>query len=497
MKRRDFLAGVTGAASGIVLSRAHAFGGAYSAIVDRLSGAATASAPLPLRIPTNASASALTLTAGIGRADIGRGTGRARTFNDELPGPTIRARRGEKAGITLRNELREGSIVHWHGLVVPEKFDGHPRLAIPPGSTYEYAFPIDQRAGTYWYHPHAHHRTAPQVYMGLAGLFLVSDEEEDALELPSGDYELPVVLRDARLDGGELTYAPSMQDTMMGHLGAVPVANGTTRASVRVDRARYRLRMLNASNARIFKLALSTGASLTLVGNDGGLLDAPQAVSSVLLAPGERIDVLVDFRRSRSGERAVLRSLPFTLPGMAMGQGMRGMGRGMGAGMLGVAQGTPMDLLEFNVAGPRVDAPPVPPRLSAVPLPNPTARPEHRTFRFDSTMMRHSINGRAFDLERVDARVPLGRTERWSFVNDSEVPHPVHLHATHFQIVQRAGSRTTIEPWERGIKDTVLLLPSERVDVLVRFDRHRGLFLLHCHNLEHEDAGMMANVEVG
>ena len=155
-----------------------------------------------------------------------------------------------------------------------------------------------------------------------------------------------------------------------------------------------------------------------------------------------------------------------------------------------------MDLLELHVDGPVVSARPIPARLSTVPLPDATPRPVERTFRFESMMMRHSINGRAFDLERVDVRVPLGRTERWSFVNDAEVPHPVHLHATHFQVLARAGSRTTIEPWERGLKDTVRGLPGELVDVLVRFERNRGLFLLHCHNLEHEDAGMMANVEV-
>jgi FtsP/CotA-like multicopper oxidase with cupredoxin domain len=183
-----------------------------------------------------------------------------------------------------------------------------------------------------------------------------------------------------------------------------------------------------------------------------------------------------------------------------MGMMRGGMGRGMGGPGRGAMselprQGSEMDLLQFRVDGPARNSFRIPSRLPSLPSLETTVSAE-RTFRFESSMMRHGIDGRAFELERVDVRVPLGATERWTFVNDSEVPHPVHVHATQFRVLRRTGGRNVVLPAERGLKDTVLLLPGERVDVLLRFERHRGLFLLHCHNLEHEDAGMMANVQV-
>lgn len=495
MQRRDFLLQSTRSASALIAVQGGALDTLYRGLL--LAPHSAHLAGNELRIPTDVSARALALSASATRVDRAGWTSTAWTLNAELPGATIRARRGDIARISFENDLAEPTILHWHGLIVPESFDGHPRLAIEPGACYEYEFPIEQRAGTYWYHPHAHHRTGAQVYMGLTGLFLVADDEEDALGLPSGRYEVPLVLRDGRFGDDGLTYDPSMHDMMTGLLGNAPIANGTTDAWLRVDRARYRLRIVNGSNARIFKLALSNGAPLTLIGTDGGLLAAPESVQSVLLAPAERADVLVDFRGSRNGERIELRSLPFTLPEMVPGVGaMRGRAMGMGGAMARMPQqGTAMTLLQFRVDGPVVSASPIPSRLSTLPLPGGAPAAE-RTFRFASSMMQHSINGREFELERVDVKVPLGQTERWSFINDSLVPHPVHLHATHFRVLARRGGRNALTPPERGLKDTVLVLPGEQVDVLVRFERHRGLFLLHCHNLEHEDAGMMANVEV-
>jgi FtsP/CotA-like multicopper oxidase with cupredoxin domain len=163
----------------------------------------------------------------------------------------------------------------------------------------------------------------------------------------------------------------------------------------------------------------------------------------------------------------------------------------------GVAQGAAMDLLEFVVMDSPVESVPhLPARLSEIEPWVVGADTPRRTFAFNSMMMSHTINGRSFELERVDERVPLGRTEVWSFVNESELAHPVHVHVGQFRVLSRAGGRARLMPWEQGPKDTVLVMPRERVDVAVRFDHHRGLFLFHCHNLEHEDAGMMLNFEV-
>jgi FtsP/CotA-like multicopper oxidase with cupredoxin domain len=349
-------------------------------------------------------------------------------------------------------------------------------------------------------------RTAAQTYMGMGGLLIVEDEDESSYALPRDEHEIPLIVQDKRLGGSlSLGYGLGMgPDMMMGYLGDTAFGNGVANPTVDVRRAPYRLRILNGSNARILDLGLSSGQPMTLIGSDGGLLGAPVPVDRVMLGPAERADVVVDFASRRPGERIMLRSLPFQIPGMMMGMGMgRGgpMGRGMGRGMMtgggGLPQGTGMDLLELVVQeGPTESRPPLPTRFSEVPSRGEvTADTPRRTFRFNSMMMNHTINGLTFDMSRVDARVRRNQTEVWTFANDSELPHPVHVHAGQFRVLSRNGGRNRLMPWETGLKDTVLTLPGERVEVAVRFV-YPGTFLLHCHNLEHEDMGMMINYEV-
>ena len=453
---------------------------------------------LPLAIPPTVTAQDLTLTAGQAATDHGS----AWALNGTVPSPTIRVQQGETARILLRNELTEDTILHWHGLNVPEAADGHPRLAIGPGGTYRYEFPVVDRAGLYWYHPHTHRRTAPQVYKGMAGFLIVEDDEERALELPSGEFELPILLQDKRVsDGDAFDFRPSMgPDVMLGYLGDTPFANGTPDATVEVRRGVYRLRLLNGSNARIFDLGLSSGDPMVLIGTDGGLLEASASVDRVMMGTGERVDLLVDFSRFEAGDRVTLRSFEFDIPnmmrpGMGMGRGRR-MGRGHMYGM-GAPQGAEMDLVEFVVSdgrGPELR--PVPERLSRIGAHRITDDSPTRSFVFNSSMMVHTINGQQFDMERVDARVALGRPESWSLVNDSTVPHPVHVHAGQFRVRRRTGGRGRVMPWETGLKDTVLLWPGESVEISVAFNDYPGLFLFHCHNLDHEDQGMMGNFTV-
>jgi FtsP/CotA-like multicopper oxidase with cupredoxin domain len=460
---------------------------------------------LPLRRIPDVAGGRLTLTARPTRADVGLGMVDVFTLNGSLPSPTIRLREGESACIDLVNELPEPTILHWHGLAVPEAADGHPRLAIPPGATYRYEFAVEQRPGTYWYHPHTHMRTAAQTYRGMGGLLIVEGDDEAALDLPSGEHQIPLLLQDKRLSSTPSLEYPGMgmgPDMMLGYLGNTAFANGVANPTLEVERTRYRLRILNGSTARIFDLALSNGAPLVLIGADGGLLEAPTPLERITLAPAERIDVLVDFSTSTPGERIILRSSAFEIPGMMMGMGGMGMGRGMrgrmgrGVGAVPLPQGAAMDLLELVVTDSIAAAvPPLPSRLTAVPKLEVASGARRRSFRFESMMMRHTINGRSFALDRVDERVPIGETEVWTFSNASGLPHPVHAHGGQFQVLSRAGGRARRMPWETGLKDTVLVLPGESVDVAVRFV-FPGLFLLHCHNLEHEDGGMMANFEV-
>jgi blue copper oxidase len=436
--------------------------------------------------PGTVSAAGLSLLAAPGTVPVGGVNTPAFLFNGSVPGPTVRARPGEEARITLRNHLPEETIVHWHGLIVPEEADGHPRYAVPPGADYGYVFPVQQRALTAWYHPHAHHRTAAQVHKGLAGFFIVSDDEEDALRLPAGSREVLLMIQDRRLDGTGFDYSPSGDDLLTGMLGDTVFCNGVRAARLPVTADTYRFRILNASQARVYQLALSTGARFTVIGNDGGLLPTAAEVESVYLGVGERIDLLVDFSGVELGRRLMLRSLPFSTSGGASGR---------------FPQGMELDILELEVAGAkRYDPVVLPGTLSAVPQLPAAAAAGVRTFEFTSPggthHGTHRINELSFDMLRIDEQIPLGRLERWVFLNNSAIPHPVHLHGTHFQLLGRSGGRSTIYPYERGWKDTVLLMPGEEVEALVRFDAYRGIFPLHCHNLQHEDLGMMLNVEV-
>lgn len=381
-------------------------------------------------------------------------------YNGKFPGPTWVARSGDRVTTRLHNGLAEPTIVHWHGLVVDPANDGGPRSAIGPGLDYDYDFPIIQRAGLNFYHAHPDMLTGRQVCLGLAGAFIIRDTEEDGLGLPGGAYEVLLVIRDASFDrAGNLVYNP----TSSGFKGKFPLVNGTLNATLPVAKGVYRLRILNASNARVFRLAFSNAAAFRIIGNDGGLLEHPATVTEVLLSMGERLDVLVDFASLSAGQAATLQCL----------DARWNLVQFVGTGNWGVAYTVPSTLSYVEtLSGPS----------------QPT-----RTFTFDG-MSR--INGLMYDLNRIDFTVPLGATERWRFKTGGNAPHPVHVHGASFQVVSRTGGRGKLFPWESGWKDTVLLADRETVDVVIRFGAYRGLYVLHCHQLEHESAGMMSNFQV-
>jgi FtsP/CotA-like multicopper oxidase with cupredoxin domain len=344
-------------------------------------------------------------------------------------------------------------------MLVPTPADGHPKDAVAPGGGYTYAFPIVQRACMNWYHPHPHMLTAKQVAYGLAGAFIINDSEEGALGLPSGSRELPLVIRDADFNRtGTLLYKP----TSTGYEGKVALVNGTRDPYVNVQTAVYRLRVLNGANGRVFRLALGNGAAFTLIGNDGGLLERSATVGSITFGNGERLDLLVDFRGVPVGSSVMLQDL-----------------------------NSGWNLLEFRVAAAVSDPFVIPSTLSTITKLGSPVRT--RDFTFDGMS---KINGQVYSLSRIDFQVPFGQVERWRFKTGGNAPHPVHVHGASFQVLSRTGGRGMLFPWEAGWKDTVLLQDRETVDVLIRFDSYRGLYLLHCHKLEHEDAGMMANFEV-
>ena len=418
---------------------------------------------------------------------------------DSYLGPTIRVRRGQKIRIHFHNDLPQESIVHWHGLHVPADMDGHPRDVVATGQRYIYEFTVHNRAGTYWYHPHPHEKTGLQVYAGLAGLFVVEDDGEDGIDLPRGDHDISLVLQDRLFNpDNQLVYLTHHMERMTGFVGERILVNGRAAFRQAVAAGPYRLRILNGSNARIYRLAWSDGRPLTVIGTDGGLLEKPLVMDTVLLGPAERVELWVDFSGWKSKDDAVLVSKFIDLAAVSAlpGAGMMGGGR--------MPNGAPHTLARFRVArgaGGRRQA-----------LPDRLAPPEtfdlgksdddQRVRRFDLAMnhMRGTINNRIFEMQGVaeDETVSLDTNEVWEFVNRGgmpPLPHPIHIHGLQFKVLGRLGAPFG-DVLDAGWKDTVLLMPGERVRLQMRFSDYPGLFLYHCHNLEHEDMGMMRNYYV-
>ncbi len=454
---------------GIQLSRAKAFA-LKTGFLTELTGN-------PLRFPpvfTNGG----TMTVASSNVAVWPGTTTQVTaINGSYPCPTVRVQRGSVFSAHVVNQLSEDATVHWHGLIAPEAMDGRPKDPILPGGSFTYTFPIVQRAGTYFYHAHANMLTAKQVYQGFAGLFIIDDDNENPLGLPRGAFDVPLVIQDRRsANQPQFTYSPTMMDVMNGYLGDLVLVNGTSDAYLEVSRTLYRFRLVNGSNARVYKIGFADGHAFHIVATDGGLKDQAVSATSFLLSPGERVDILMDFSSYSLGQNVVLKSLPFTGGGGT--------------------QGLDLNILRFDVTGSQNSGGTLPATLPAITYYSPSDVVRTRTFLLSSTMGGgHKINNRTYDLNRIDEEVPGNQLEEWRIVNGTTEFHPMHIHGLLYQVLSRNGN-TTLPPSDRGWKDTVLVNPSETVRVLVKFTDYNGIYLFHCHNLEHEDDGMMMNFRV-
>lgn len=422
-----------------------------------------------LRVPPVVGLGGLVLTAKPGTATIipGKSTP-VWMYNGSLPGPTIEAAQGGPAAVTFQNALAEPSITHWHGHHADPANDGHPHQVVAANGSYAYQLTVAQRAAMNWYHPHPHLRTGEQVYRGLAGAFILRDAVDtgsatNPLGLPAGAYELPILIRDASFDSaGALQFS----NKSAGFLGNTPLVNGTYQVELPVDAGVYRFRLLNNCNARVLRLALNTGAPFLIIGNDGGLLDAAQSVTEITAAPGERFDLLVDCSALGKDSTLMLRDRA------AGWDVLQFRGTGTAGVKCAIAKGSPLSTITPLTVGATVTT---------------------RRFSFDAMT---AINGKSYDMNAVEFSVPFDTTERWVFVTNGNGPHPVHVHGCHFQVVSRTGGRGKVFEWERGWKDTVLLNDGETVEVNIRFTAAKGLYVMHCHQLAHEDSGMMANFAV-
>jgi FtsP/CotA-like multicopper oxidase with cupredoxin domain len=404
-------------------------------------------------------------------------------YNGNILGPTIRVKKGEMAEIHVNNSLKEETTVHWHGLRVIGIMDGGPHQVIEPGTTWKVRFPIEQEAATLWYHPHLLHKTGVQVYKGLAGLFIIDDERSDNLNLPKnyGVDDIPLIIQDKRFDSKmKLEYLTRNEDIINGMLGNVGIVNGIVDPTFKPQLGVTRFRILNGANARTFNLTFSDNRSFYQIATDGGFLEKPIRRKNLLLAPGERAEILVDFKylnenvELKDGEYSLLTLMPKDEKSKV--------------------EKIPK-ILNKNVK-----------------LPD-TSKMKKRYFVMQGSGRTVNINGKQMDMDRIDEYVKLNEPEIWVVTNSTHhmgmgmmrgsnmgmmsmmgnIPHPFHIHNTQFRILNRNG-RTPYK-WEQGNKDTVLVAPGETVELLVEF-RHAGLFMYHCHILEHEDMGMMGQFNV-
>ncbi|MET7727764.1 multicopper oxidase family protein [Streptomyces mirabilis] len=434
---------------------------------------------------------------------------KAWTYGGTFPGPTIVSRSGRRTVVRHRNELDRPTVVHLHGGHTPASSDGYPTsMILPADGSYDmrrvhqdmsggahgmsmdhgamdltegarsYTYPLDQRASTLWYHDHRMSYTGVAVWMGLAGFHLVHDDEEERLPLPRGDRDIPLMITDRSFAAdGSFQYpwvdsklrTPGVTDAYMnGVLGDVILVNGAPWPVHEVDRLRYRLRFLNASNARLYKLELDPqpegGGGFVQIGSDGGLLDAPRRHDALEIAPAERFDVVVDFSRYRPGTK------------------VRVVNR--------FGDGSTAEVMRFDVGSgsPRDDTR-VPQKLSEVRRLDPSRAAVTRDFHFRGSSAGWTINGKEYEPGRALARPKLGQVEVWRFTTNFH--HPVHLHLDPFQVVSRDSHG--IGAFDHGWKDTVDLRPAEAVEVVTRFTDYAGAFMIHCHNLEHEDMAMMGD----
>jgi len=418
-------------------------------------------------------------------------------YNGIFPGPTIEATRGRCVTLRLRNSLSVPIVNHLHGGHTPPESDGYPTdLILPPGFVAShmhdpmarianewrvYTYTNQQRAATLWYHDHRMDFTAPQVWHGLAGFYIIRDEEEKQIALPRGDKEIPLMICDRSFNSDGTFLYPSLDASLLqqpgvppeymgGVLGDVILVNGAPWPRLEVANTKYRLRVLSASNARRYELALDPALggtpSFIQIGSDGGLLESPVTHRSIRIAPAERFDLIVDFSKYRIGSMVTLLNQADSGP---TGQIMR-----------------------FNVARREPDNTVIPTQLSRITFPNPGQAVVTRVFNLSYRGAQGwTINGKPYGPTRMDAKPKLDSTEIWRLETDFN--HPLHLHLVHFQVLSHSGRPG---PYDSGWKDTIDLGPGQTANILVRFSGHRGRYVFHCHNLEHEDMSMMGNFEV-
>ncbi len=388
-------------------------------------------------------------------------------YSGNYLGPVIKVSNGEEVRMHVNNELDESTSVHWHGLVVPGSADGGPHQVIPSQSKWELSFTIDQPASTLWFHPHVIGSTAIQVYYGLAGMIIVEDENSKALNLPDdyGVNDIPLIIQDRSFDDeGSFVYLDNMMD---GAFGEYVLVNGAITPNLVVDQVKMRFRILNGANARNFNLRLEDNNEFYQIASDGGLLESPLINNALFITPGERAEIIVDFSVYNEGD--VIRLLNDN-----------------------------ERVMTFIVGEDMEDHTEIPERLAVIEKMSENLATYVKTIELDGMGHMVTMNGKQFNMNRIDDNVALGDIEIWEITTRGTMMmgsqgHPFHIHGTQFQVLSRDGNQPYLN--EQGWKDTVYVRANETVRIIVKFEK-KGLFMYHCHILEHEEAGMMGQLEV-
>lgn len=402
----------------------------------------------------------------------------AYVYNGRIPGPTLEVREGDRVIVHFRNELQEPSTIHWHGLHIPARADGSPYDPVMPGETFDYLFTIPAgSAGTYWYHPHPDHATGYQIGKGLYGAIIVRAADDP---LPKGLTEKLLILADNRFseDGSiDFPHAASHQgiiDRENGREGDLIFVNGKIAPVLKIRSGEIqRWRVVNASAARMYRLAIP-GQTFLHVGSDGGLFEQPVEVKEILIAPSERVELLVR-GTGAPGSRATLQALPYDRY---------------------IPQTRPRDWettrdllsLEYTPEKPIKAFSIIPATLRHVVALDTTKVTAVRVISLSQGL----INGKAMDMNRVDISAKLGATEIWQVENLVGMDHPFHLHGFRFQVLDRNGVPEPFRSW----KDSVNVPKHETVRFIVRYEDFPGKWMFHCHILDHEDHGMMGVLEI-
>jgi spore coat protein A, manganese oxidase len=439
-------------------------------------------------------------------------------YGPATPGPVIEAAVGQPVTVKWINNLRDNggllrtnhylpvdtclhgpdmagaaprTVVHLHGGKIAQKDDGYPEDTFLPGQSRTNFYPNDQPAAAIWFHDHALGITRLNVYMGLAGLYVLRDPIEASLGLPAGMNEIPLVIQDRKFRAdGSLVYPASWEEHFFGD---TIIVNGKVWPYLTVRKGKYRFRLVSGSTSRTYRLGLSTGATFQQIGTDGGMLTTPVSLNELTLMPGERADVIIDFTSYATGTQVLLtNSAPTPFPGSA------------GAGVI-------PNVMKFIVTNTAGHVAPVPALLRPLVRIDETNAVKHRDFVLRKgsdpcSGVKWLINDLGWhDITEFPV---LETTEVWSFVNRSGVSHPMHLHLVLMQILDRQpiiftnnmvvtnGPRVSVPANEAGWKDTVACPPNEITRVIMRFDGFTGRYPYHCHILEHEDHEMMRQFQV-